>query len=335
MSESYSYSWYTEPEPEKDYSYYYSYSDSDEEEPLIDSVVGIEILDSEICIRFCEGHQVSWNTLDHMIDKCSKTKLKIKYKYCSKSRRKKQKYFAKECCTKHFICPAIDSSGEMCGKHFNLEHITSQISDPSLVREFTEKFAKATDRYLRKKAFEKVRKLAECPNPKCPGEHIGLRSLGVRPRRSHLKFYGNSIFMTSLRKLRHCHDCNWIWCTECDGTYFTVDGLDHRGTTCSEMRVLRNPSESEKLTEKLIKMVAVRCPGCGTGIAIKRGCNRIQCTNCKKFFCYICHNKAYSNSDDVYTHLKEMHGNTYNSVSSLVPAKGSIDRIKDVRQVRA
>jgi len=321
-------------EDENEYTYYYSY----EESLPIDSVVGIEILPEELCIQLCEGHQISGNTLDHMIEECVHRRIRL----VNRHKRNKKAGEREKIIRLHqeqyrgytFKCPALDSDGKKCDQSFPLEKILEQVSEKKQRRKLRKKGKRAAHRKMRKKAFKKIPTLAECPNKKCSGEHKCLGSLGDIPMRDTLKLYGNNVFTTSKDKLRHCLDCNWIWCTDCKGVYFSVgDLVDHRATTCAQVRLLTDVPKLERLSLELINKVAVACPGCGYAVALISGCNRVTCTHCSSFFCYLCHDQTWpmtiKGSTDAYNHLSWVHGghSTWRTNKGLPPEKGSIDRL--------
>ncbi|KAA0720480.1 E3 ubiquitin-protein ligase RNF14 [Triplophysa tibetana] len=105
-----------------------------------------------------------------------------------------------------------------------------------------------------------------------------------------------------------CPSCRYAFCTLCKRTYHgpsickTVY-LDLRGCECSYLNVtaelvrlvdecededLEKECMDETLTEKWLKENCKPCPCCGVQIQKVMGCNKMTCTSCRMFFCWIC-----------------------------------------------
>ncbi|KUJ07627.1 uncharacterized protein LY89DRAFT_359859 [Mollisia scopiformis] len=63
----------------------------------------------------------------------------------------------------------------------------------------------------------------------------------------------------------------------------------HVGQTCEQYgeNIITNPTEEDKKTEKIIKRLAKRCPGCKRYITKVGGCQHMSCP-CGKQFCWTC-----------------------------------------------
>ncbi len=296
---------------------------------MMDSVVGTEMLPTDKYITFCNGHHVTLDTLFHMVDECAYRDILVKDNMiCYKGTTKKAKYKLR--------CPAFDESDIMCNVKHGLRRIARQIDDKKTRKKFCEKVKLVSKRKMRLSAFSKISTLQECPNNKCIGEHKGIRSIGCIPSSGYIKAFSLTKFKNDRYNLRHCRDCNWMWCAECNGIYFNNEDDVHDRRTCAEVRLLRNPSESQLLTDVLIERISIQCPGCKQAIAVSSGCNKIFCIICKKHFCYLCHDRMYANTTIVYKHLKDVHGgfNNNNGMKRLMPPKkGTIDKLMEVHSM--
>ncbi|XP_036380465.1 E3 ubiquitin-protein ligase RNF14 [Megalops cyprinoides] len=105
-----------------------------------------------------------------------------------------------------------------------------------------------------------------------------------------------------------CPSCQYAFCTLCKRGYH---GLSHCRATADELRSLRDEyvsatDEAKKFLEqrygKRVIQKAVEesfsrdwldqnckgCPRCGTNIQKVDGCNKMTCTSCKQYFCWLC-----------------------------------------------
>nr|XP_046162433.1 E3 ubiquitin-protein ligase RNF14 [Oncorhynchus gorbuscha] len=105
-----------------------------------------------------------------------------------------------------------------------------------------------------------------------------------------------------------CPACQYAFCTLCKRGYH---GLSHCKVTADELRGLRDEyisasAEGKKFMEQRFgKRVIQRaveesfsrdwlnenckgCPRCGTNIQKVDGCNKMTCTSCKQYFCWLC-----------------------------------------------
>ncbi|XP_064205959.1 E3 ubiquitin-protein ligase RNF14 [Anguilla rostrata] len=105
-----------------------------------------------------------------------------------------------------------------------------------------------------------------------------------------------------------CSSCQYAFCTLCKRGYH---GLSHCRATADELRSLRDEyvsasDETKKFLEqrfgKRVIQKAVEesfsrdwldqnckgCPRCGTNIQKVDGCNKMTCTSCNQYFCWLC-----------------------------------------------
>ncbi|XP_073680786.1 E3 ubiquitin-protein ligase RNF14 [Garra rufa] len=105
-----------------------------------------------------------------------------------------------------------------------------------------------------------------------------------------------------------CPACRYAFCTLCKRSYH---GLSHCIATADELRRLRDEymstnEQGKKFLEKRfgrrviqkaveesfstewLKDNCKQCPCCGTNIQKVHGCNKMTCSSCQKYFCWVC-----------------------------------------------
>ncbi|KAK7144006.1 hypothetical protein R3I93_014996 [Phoxinus phoxinus] len=105
-----------------------------------------------------------------------------------------------------------------------------------------------------------------------------------------------------------CPSCRYAFCTLCKRSYH---GLSNCIATADELRSLRDEyisasEEGKKFLEKRfgkrviqkaveesfstdwLKSNSKQCPCCGSHIEKVHGCNKMTCSSCQKYFCWIC-----------------------------------------------
>jgi hypothetical protein len=105
-------------------------------------------------------------------------------------------------------------------------------------------------------------------------------------------------------------DINWWygWCVQCFQPKKVVEKECNAEApklnskfTCDDCNAIVKPDESKQ------------CPNSECGIAIIKngGCHHIECTACKKHFCWLCADASYNTSQETYDHLYKNHGGAY------------------------
>lgn len=92
-------------------------------------------------------------------------------------------------------------------------------------------------------------------------------------------------------------------CKECGKTSYYSD------KQCADMS---SPNTQHYVCiECLPDAFFVDCPRCNVKIEKEDGCNKLHCTLCDAFFCFLCHDKVYDTEKETYDHLTENHGGFY------------------------
>ena len=122
-----------------------------------------------------------------------------------------------------------------------------------------------------------------------------------------------------------CAECDFSFCTFCNSAShgsrpckFSADEIkkaaeeferakqESDGEKIAELKKRYGWNIEEKLNElktlKLIQDTSVKCPKCGTPIEKSEGCNKMTCSKCKCYFCYLC--GAVCDPSTPYTHYQ-------------------------------
>ncbi|KAL5255840.1 hypothetical protein ACHWQZ_G011168 [Mnemiopsis leidyi] len=137
------------------------------------------------------------------------------------------------------------------------------------------------------------------------------------------KFCQNSVLKDVDSNMAQCNSCNFIFCVLCDKTWHGEHTpCEIRSSKYLEMyEKWKNSSEPER--EALYKMYGRAnvlrivadidsaewlkincklCPHCSTPLQLGTGCNKIRCSVCGKFMCWLCGQKI--NHNDPYSHFR-------------------------------
>jgi len=301
------------------------------QEPAMDGVILIDLEPHEPRVTLCDGHHMLPSTAIGCLE--NSLKVRVRYRRQLDGSIRIDEY--QDPSLMQFRCPcftSFENGGTPCNVKYPLEVVANQIP-----AEFQEEFD-ATVRQLyklrvREAVFQKIPSLQECPNHQCLNE--GIEGVGqVISAVTWNMYCKKDIFMVPRKFVRECRSCGWVWCAICKVRFFTTgETLNHNKTTCRDLVDLSDPNSAESLSKALIDQVAVKCPGCRISVAVSHGCNRICCSKCKKHFCYLCRDVAYTTSDQCYNHLKSAHGSYWKDKRKIkVPAKGEIDRVMVVQR---
>ncbi|XP_077449133.1 E3 ubiquitin-protein ligase RNF14 [Stigmatopora argus] len=129
-----------------------------------------------------------------------------------------------------------------------------------------------------------------------------------------------------------CSVCQYAFCTLCKMGYH---GLSHCKIPAEELRSLRDEYlsatvEGKKFMEKRFGKKVIQkaveesfsrdwlsencksCPYCGTNIQKVDGCNKMTCTSCRHYFCWLC--LGLLNKANPYSHFNNPHSPCYNQL---------------------
>ncbi|XP_056587316.1 E3 ubiquitin-protein ligase RNF14-like [Triplophysa dalaica] len=120
-----------------------------------------------------------------------------------------------------------------------------------------------------------------------------------------------------------CPSCRYAFCTLCKRTY-------HGLSICKTAELVRLVDECEEedlekecideaLTENWLKENCKRCPSCGVQIQKVLGCNKMTCTSCWMFFCWMC--SKILNKANPYGHFQDRNSPCYYGVHDEVPVE--------------
>jgi E3 ubiquitin-protein ligase RNF14 len=80
-----------------------------------------------------------------------------------------------------------------------------------------------------------------------------------------------------------CTDCHVTWCQKCMVTPY------HTRLTCAQNTVISDNSPEGIEMKRLIAEKEVKlCPTCNYGLQKESGCNKVKCSQCNNYMCYLC-----------------------------------------------
>ncbi|KAM6907885.1 E3 ubiquitin-protein ligase RNF14 [Xenentodon cancila] len=146
------------------------------------------------------------------------------------------------------------------------------------------------------------------------------------------QFCGTAVMVEPDTTMGICTVCKYAFCTLCKLGYH---GVSHCKIPADELRNLRDEylsatSEGKKFMEqrfgKRVIQKAVEesfsrdwlnenckaCPRCGTNIQKVDGCNKMTCTSCKQYFCWLC--LGILTKGNPYSHFNNPHSPCYNQL---------------------
>ncbi|XP_067852232.1 E3 ubiquitin-protein ligase RNF14 [Heptranchias perlo] len=200
-------------------------------------------------------------------------------------------YF-KEC--KHVYCKAcLKEYFEIQIRDGNVQCLNcpepkcTSIATPAQVKELVEEemFARY-DRLLLQSTLDLMTDVVYCPRTICKSVVV------LEP--------GNTMGV--------CPGCHYAFCALCEMAYHGVSPCRLKAEKLSELRdeYVKSDESGKKLLEKIYGHRVIEkameelcsqewldknskaCPRCGTHIQKENGCNKMTCTSCKKYFCWLC-----------------------------------------------
>ncbi|XP_030216607.1 E3 ubiquitin-protein ligase RNF14 [Gadus morhua] len=163
----------------------------------------------------------------------------------------------------------------------------SSLATPLQVKQLVdeEQFARY-DRLLLQSSLDLMADVVYCPRQSC----------------------GSAVILEPDATMGICPACQYAFCTLCKLGYH---GLSHCKVTSDELRSLRDdylaasPEDQRFMEQRFGKRVIQRaveesysrewlsdnckcCPRCGTNIQKVDGCNKMTCSSCRQYFCWLC-----------------------------------------------
>ncbi|CAG2250486.1 DHX8 [Mytilus edulis] len=106
--------------------------------------------------------------------------------------------------------------------------------------------------------------------------------------------------VTNMANEFSCGECGVRICTACHIQY-------HDGISCDTMKELKEDTSGIAIWLRKDPHNRKLCPGCGLPIEKSSGCDHMECTKCRRHFCWVCL-AHFSSSGDCYGHLRREHG---------------------------
>ncbi|XP_028322213.1 E3 ubiquitin-protein ligase RNF14 [Gouania willdenowi] len=146
------------------------------------------------------------------------------------------------------------------------------------------------------------------------------------------QFCGTAVMVEPDTTMGICSACQYAFCTLCKMGYH---GVSHCKIQTDDLRQLRDeylsatPAGQKFMEQRFGKRVIQKaveesfsvdwlsencklCPRCGTNIQKVDGCNKMTCTSCKQYFCWLC--MAVLSKVNPYSHFNSPQSPCYNSL---------------------
>ncbi|XP_005452631.1 E3 ubiquitin-protein ligase RNF14 isoform X2 [Oreochromis niloticus] len=219
-----------------------------------------------------------------------------------------QHVYCKACMTEYFQIQIRDGNVQCLNCP---EPKCTSLATPSQVKQLVdaELFARY-DRLLLQSSLDLMADVVYCPRQSC----------------------GTAVMMEPDTTMGICSACQYAFCTLCKLGYH---GVSHCKIRAEELRNLRDEylsatASGQKFMEqrygKRVIQKAVEesfsrdwlsenckcCPRCGTNIQKVDGCNKMTCTSCKQYFCWLC--LGVLSKVNPYSHFNNPHSPCYNQL---------------------
>lgn len=219
-----------------------------------------------------------------------------------------QHVYCKACMTEYFQIQIRDGNVQCLNCP---EPKCTSIATPLQVKQLVDEelFARY-DRLLLQSSLDLMADVVYCPRQSC----------------------GTAVMVEPDTTMGICSACQYAFCTLCKLGYH---GLSHCKLPAEELRNLRDEylsatSEGKKFMEqrfgKRVIQKAVEesfsrdwlnencksCPRCGTNIQKVDGCNKMTCTSCKQYFCWLC--LGLLSKVNPYSHFNNPQSPCYNQL---------------------
>lgn len=219
-----------------------------------------------------------------------------------------QHVYCKACMTEYFGIQIKDGNVQCLNCP---EPKCSSVATPTQVKQLVDEqlFARY-DRLLLQSTLDLMADVVYCPRTSC----------------------GTPVMVEPDSTMGICSGCQYAFCTLCKMGYH---GVSHCKFPTEELRDLRDEyllasSEGKKFMEQRFgKRVIQRaveesfsrdwldencknCPRCGTNIQKVDGCNKMTCTSCKQYFCWLCMGSL--SRGNPYSHYNTPQSGCYNKL---------------------
>ncbi|TWW75150.1 E3 ubiquitin-protein ligase RNF14 [Takifugu rubripes] len=219
-----------------------------------------------------------------------------------------QHVYCKACMTEYFQIQIRDGNVQCL---YCPEHKCTSLATPLQVKQLVDEdlFARY-DRLLLQSSLDLMADVVYCPRQSC----------------------GTAVMVEPDTTMGICSACHYAFCTLCKMGYH---GLSHCKITADELRNLRDEylsstAEGKKFMEQRfgkrviqkaveesysrdwLKENCKNCPRCGTNIQKVDGCNKMTCTSCKQYFCWLC--MGVLSRLNPYSHFNNANSPCYNQL---------------------
>nr|XP_057943124.1 E3 ubiquitin-protein ligase RNF14 [Doryrhamphus excisus]XP_057943125.1 E3 ubiquitin-protein ligase RNF14 [Doryrhamphus excisus] len=219
-----------------------------------------------------------------------------------------QHVYCKACMTEYFQIQIRDGNVQCLNCP---EPKCTSIAAPMQVKQLVDEelFARY-DRLLLQSSLDLMADVVYCPRHSC----------------------GTAVMVEPDTTMGICSACQYAFCTLCKMGYH---GVSHCKIPAEELRNLRDDylsatTEGKRFMEqrygKRVIQKAVEesfsrdwlnenckcCPHCGTNIQKVDGCNKMTCTSCRHYFCWLC--LGLLNKANPYSHFNNPHSPCYNQL---------------------
>ncbi|KAK5918238.1 hypothetical protein CgunFtcFv8_003017 [Champsocephalus gunnari] len=219
-----------------------------------------------------------------------------------------QHVYCKSCMTEYFQIQIRDGNVQCLNCP---EPKCTSIATPSQVKQLVDEelFARY-DRLLLQSSLDLMADVVYCPRQSC----------------------GTAVMVEPDSTMAICSACQYAFCTLCKMGYH---GLSHCKLPADELRNLRDeylsatPAGQKFMEQRFGKRVIQKaveesfsrdwlnenckgCPRCGTNIQKDDGCNKMTCTSCRQYFCWLC--LGILSKVNPYSHFNNPNSPCYNQL---------------------
>lgn len=216
--------------------------------------------------------------------------------------------YCKDCVTEHFsISIAEGRVHGLCCPETNCESNAM----PKQVKELVDKsLFERYDTLLLQTSLDKMDDIFYCPRPGC----------------------GAAVIKDETGHLAVCSICRFVFCTLCGKANHGVFDCQKAKREMIEMmkrlkleEARRTEEEANAMLQRELEEVAgeeylmkfsKQCPGCAYRIQKQSGCNKMTCSRCCIYFCWICLKSL--NKSDPYSHFEDPNSDCHHRLHDLI-----------------